>query len=62
MVEKADKRDESTPYLFIVEIKEQGKITIPQPTRKMEGFEVGDCIKVNAWMYKKGNPTDETTP
>ena len=58
MVGKGEKRDETTPYLFIAQIKPQGKVTFPSATRKLEGFEVGDWIKVNAWLHKKGTPAD----
>ena len=43
-----------TPYDFIGRIKEQGRITIPSEIRELEGYEIGDYVKVKIWMHKKG--------
>ena len=53
MAKKGDFNFDSTPYDFIVQIKAQGKITIPISTRKLEDYEIGDWLKVKLGLHKK---------
>ena len=53
MAEKRGYNGNSTPYDFIGKIKKQGRLTIPSEIRELEGYEIGDYVKVKIWMHKK---------
>jgi len=51
--ESSEYNGDSTPYDFIGRIKKQGRLTIPGEIRELNGYEVGDYVKVKIWMHKK---------